>query len=46
MIDTGHRYSEIRSADEIPELTESNDWELLPDETNGVFLILRRRQPE
>ena len=46
VIDTGHRYSEIRSADEIPELTESNDWELLPDETNGIFLILRRRQTE
>jgi len=42
VIDTGHRYSEVHTADDIPELTESNDWELLPDRTGGYFLILRR----
>lgn len=43
VIDTGHRYSSIRSADEVPELQEPGEWELLPDTTNGHFLILRRR---
>ena len=43
VIDTRHRYSSIRRWDQVPELRESEDWELLPDETNGYFLILRRR---
>jgi uncharacterized membrane protein len=43
VIDTGHRYSSIHNAGEIPELTESDDWELLPDTTNGHFLMLQRR---
>ena len=43
VIDTGHRYSKIRSADEVPELNqEHGQWELIPDSTNGHFLILRR----
>lgn len=42
VIDTGHRYSAIRSAEEVPELQEPTDWELLPDTTNGHFLILHR----
>ena len=43
VIDTGHRYSTIHNAGEIPELTESDDWDLLPDATDGHFLILQRR---
>jgi hypothetical protein len=43
VIDTGHRYSTIHNAGEIPELTESDDWDLLPDATHGHFLILQRR---
>ena len=43
VIDTGHRYSAIRNASEVPELTESDDWELLPDTTDGWFLVLRRK---
>ena len=47
VIDTGHRYSEIRSADQVRELKETPEqWELLPDSTNGHFLILRRRASE
>jgi uncharacterized membrane protein len=44
VIDTGHRYSEFRNADDIPELTESSNWRLLPDRTGGQFLILHRTQ--
>ena len=45
MIDTGHRYSWIKSAEDVPELqTEPEKWELLPDKTNGYFLILKRRE--
>ena len=42
VIDTGHRYSSIRNATEVPELSESKNWELLPDTTDGRFLILHR----
>ncbi|MDB4679383.1 DUF2079 domain-containing protein [Planctomycetaceae bacterium] len=45
VIDTGHRYSWIKSPDEIPELqNEPEKWELLPDRTSGDFLILKRRE--
>lgn len=44
VIDTGHRYSAIRSPADIPELQESSDWRLWPDETGGRFLILERRR--
>jgi uncharacterized membrane protein len=43
VIDTGHRYSDIRSAADVPELQGKTDWELLPDTTNGYFLVLRRK---
>ncbi len=44
IIDTGHRYSTIRRPQDIRELqTEPELWELLPDETNGLFLVLKRR---
>ncbi|MCH2210509.1 MAG: DUF2079 domain-containing protein [Fuerstiella sp.] len=43
VIDTGHRYSLIRRPAEIPELQETDTWKLLPDETDGCFLILQRR---
>ena len=43
VIDTRHRYSEFRDASTVPELVESDEWELLPDSTNGAFLILKRR---
>lgn len=43
VIDTGHRYSTIRSAADVPELqADDSDWALLPDVTDGRFLILKR----
>jgi len=43
IIDTGHRYSTIRRPEDIRELREEpGTWELLPDETDGMFLVLRR----
>ena len=43
VIDTRHKYSKYRSAADVPELNDSDDWELLPDTTGGAFLILRRK---
>ncbi|MDF1745820.1 MAG: DUF2079 domain-containing protein [Gimesia sp.] len=44
VIDTQHPYSEIKSPDQIPELREHPDqWELIPDQTNGYFIILKRK---
>ena len=44
VIDTGHRYSKIRTPSEVPELDDgSGSWELLPDQFNGMFLVLKRR---
>lgn len=43
VIDTGHRYSWIHSPAEVRELREEPEkWELLPDETEGYFIVLRR----
>lgn len=43
IIDTGHRYSTIRRPQDVRELREEPaTWELLPDETDGLFLVLRR----
>ena len=44
VIDTHHPYSTIKRPEEIPEFRDRPDqWELLPDETEGFFIILRRR---
>lgn len=43
VIDTGHRYSAVKTAADVRELkSESAEWELLPDVTDGIFLILKR----
>lgn len=45
VIDTQHRYSEIKHPAEIPEYRDHPDqWELLPDQTEGFFIILRRKR--
>ena len=45
VIDTNHRYSEIKSAAEVPEYRDHPaDWELLPAETEGYFIVLKRRR--
>ncbi|MCA9005247.1 MAG: DUF2079 domain-containing protein [Planctomycetaceae bacterium] len=44
VIDTQHPYSEIKTPDQIPEYHDHPEhWELLPDQTNGYFIILMRK---
>ncbi len=45
VIDTRHPYSKVRSPEDVRELkTNPDDWELLPDVTDGYFLVLKRRR--
>lgn len=45
VIDTQHRYSEIKQPSDIPEFRDHLDqWELLPDQTQGYFIILKRKR--
>jgi uncharacterized membrane protein len=45
VIDTQHRYSEIKNPSEIPEYRDHPEqWELLPDQTEGYFIILMRKR--
>ena len=45
VIDTSHPYSRVRSLAEVRELqTEPDKWEVLPDESNGLFIVLKRRR--
>jgi len=45
VIDTQHRYSEIKTANELREYREHPEkWELLLDETDGYFIVLKRRR--
>ena len=45
VIDTHHPYSWVRGPEDVRELqTENDKWELLPDQTDGYFLVLRRRR--
>lgn len=44
VIDTHHRYSAIKHPKQVKEYRDHpEDWELLPDQTDGYFIILRRR---
>jgi uncharacterized membrane protein len=44
VIDTQHRYSKIKRPDEVPEYRDHPDqWELLPDTTEGFFIVLKRK---
>ena len=44
VIDTRHPYSDLKSPNQVRELqTEPDRWELLPDETDGYFIVLRRK---
>jgi len=44
VIDTGHRYSEIRSIDQVRELNEEPEqWEIVPHDSHGLFIVLKRR---
>jgi uncharacterized membrane protein len=45
VIDTRHRYSEIKQPSDIPEYRDHPEqWELLPDQTEGYFIILKRKR--
>jgi len=44
VIDTQHPYSEIKKPDQVPEYhNHPEEWELIPDQTNGYFIILKRK---
>ena len=44
VIDTIHRYSDIKDSTQLRELQQHpNKWKLLPDTTNGHYIILKRR---
>ncbi|HTI49451.1 MAG TPA: DUF2079 domain-containing protein [Planctomycetaceae bacterium] len=43
VIDTRHPYSRIRRPEEVKEYRDHpEEWELLPDQTDGYFIVLRR----
>jgi len=45
VIDTQHRYSQIKTPDQVPEYRDHPDqWELLPDRTEGYFIVLKRKR--
>ncbi|MGE3314756.1 MAG: DUF2079 domain-containing protein [Planctomycetaceae bacterium] len=47
VIDTRHPYSKIRSPDQLREYRDHKDeWELLPDDTDGYFIVLKRRRSD
>lgn len=44
IIDTRHPYSEIHSPGEMREIQrEPRKWDVLPDDTNGYYIVLKRR---
>ncbi len=44
VIDTRHPYSRVRSLADVRELkTQPGLWDVLPDETDGHFIVLKRR---
>jgi uncharacterized membrane protein len=44
VIDTQHKYSKIKRPDQVPEYRDHPDqWELLPDTTEGYFIVLKRK---
>lgn len=44
VIDTSHRYSTIQTPEQLREIkTDPDQWEVLPDKTEGYFIVLKRR---
>ncbi len=44
VIDTQHSYSTIKKPEQLREWPEQSDkWELLPDDTEGYFIVLKRK---
>ena len=47
VIDTQHRYSQIKHPSEVPEFREHPDqWDLVPDRTDGYFIVLKRKSKD
>ena len=47
VIDTRHPYSSMQSVQDIPDYQAHPErWDVLPDVTDGYFLVLKRRPPE
>lgn len=45
VIDTQHKYSTIKKPEDVPEWREEPDqWELIPDQTAGYFIVLKRKK--
>ena len=45
VIDTDHKYSKIKQPMDVPELKVHSDrWELLPDQTEGTFIVIKRKK--
>jgi hypothetical protein len=45
VIDTQHPYSKIKTPGQTRELREHPEqWEVLPDDTEGYFIVLKRRR--
>ncbi|MBL8817543.1 MAG: DUF2079 domain-containing protein [Planctomyces sp.] len=43
VLDTQHPYSQIRQVADVPELQQQpEEWEVLPDVTEGFFIVLKR----
>jgi uncharacterized membrane protein len=46
VIDTQHKYSKIKRPDQVPEYRDHPDqWQLLPETTDGYFIVLKRKHP-
>ncbi|GIX05370.1 MAG: hypothetical protein KatS3mg114_1239 [Planctomycetaceae bacterium] len=43
VIDTTHWYSRYHRPEDVPEYHEQERWELLPDRSQGYYVVLRRR---
>ncbi len=44
IIDTTHKYSDIKKPEQLREIKEHPDkWKVLPDKTEGYYIILKRR---
>ncbi|MCI0705041.1 MAG: DUF2079 domain-containing protein, partial [Planctomycetia bacterium] len=43
VIDATHPYSRYHRPEDVPEYHQADRWELVPDQTNGYFIVLRRR---
>jgi uncharacterized membrane protein len=47
VIDTQHPYSTMKRPEDVPEFRDHSDqWQLLPDQTEGYFIVLKRRSKQ